>query len=76
MSTTASNPIDSRKMRRLAAAQGFALRKSRRDGTYMIVNPWVGNVMVAGNSETGYGLTIEDAVDWLRDWMAQEVETG
>ena len=59
------------RLRRMAARQGLALRKSRRRdpravdyGTYWIIDPYR-SVLVWGNTNTGYGLTLDDVEAWL-----------
>ena len=66
---TTSTPADPRAVRRLAAKHGLALSKSRRDGTFMILDAST-NAVVAGDHNNGYGLTIDAALDWLREWIA------
>ena len=55
------------RLRRMAARQGLALRKSRRrdpravdHGKYCLVEPFTGAV-VAGGPGGGFGLTLEEA---------------
>jgi hypothetical protein len=50
------------------AREGHALRKSRRDGTYMVVDP-DNNTIVAYNfgSQDGYGLSLESIEAELPD---------
>jgi hypothetical protein len=56
------------RVRRALARQGHALRKSRRDGTYMVVDPAT-NTIVAYNfgSQDGYGLSLESIEAELPD---------
>ncbi len=56
------------RVRRALARQGHALRKSRRDGTYMVVDVAT-NTIVAYNfgSQDGYGLTLESVEADLAD---------
>ena len=46
-------------LRRRAQDLGLAVKKSRRDGTYMVVDPFL-NALVYGDREQGYGLGLDE----------------
>lgn len=55
------------RLRRMAERQGLALKKSRRRderaldfGTYMLVDPYRNSVIVAGDRNRGYGLSLDE----------------
>ncbi len=58
--------VHENRVRRMAERQGLKVEKSRRRdpraydfGTYQLVDP-NNNTIVAGNHQTGYGMTIEE----------------
>jgi hypothetical protein len=55
------------RLRRQARRQGYALRKSRKDGSLLIVDPRTNTVVAGGHGYAGceYGLFIEDVEAWL-----------
>lgn len=49
--------------------QGYSIRKSRRDGSFMVVDPF-NNVVVGGGRQSvsgEYGMSLEDVEAWLRE---------
>jgi hypothetical protein len=68
MSESQSLSAREARVRRALAREGHALRKSRRDGTYMVVDP-DNNTIVAYNfgSQDGYGLSLESIEAELPD---------
>jgi hypothetical protein len=68
MSESQSLSAREARVRRALAREGHALRKSRRDGTYMVVDPH-NNTIVDYNfgSQDGYGLTLESVEAELAD---------
>jgi hypothetical protein len=61
------------RLRRVAARQGLALRKTRRRdpraydyGTYMLVDVETNAVVASDATGHGYGLTLEEVAAWLR----------
>jgi hypothetical protein len=52
------------RLRRTARRRDLCVTKSRSDGTYMIVDPFV-NTIVAGDTSRGYGLSLGDIEEWL-----------
>lgn len=54
------------RLRRAANRQGLALRKSRRDGSYMLVDPYT-NFVVAYGSQNGYGMSIDAIAEELTE---------
>jgi hypothetical protein len=68
------------RLRRAADRQGLRLEKSRaRDprshtyGTYQLVDPYI-NSLVAGSTNFGYGLDLEDVARYL--WGEDEAAAG
>lgn len=59
---------DVARRRRAVAREGYLLRKSRRDGTFCIVDPYR-NVLeaYAPYDQDGYGLSLADVDAWLAD---------
>ncbi len=60
-------------LRRMAERQGLKLMKSRRRdpraydfGTYMLVDPYT-NSLVAGDTNRGYGLSLDEVEEWLTE---------
>jgi hypothetical protein len=47
------------RLRRKANSEGLALRKSRRDGTYWLIDPNL-NVVIAGDAQHGFGMSLSD----------------
>lgn len=53
-----------RRLRGMANRQGLALMKSRRDGTFMVIDPNL-NTIVAGDTNNGYGMDLDDVEEYL-----------
>jgi hypothetical protein len=60
------------RLHRLCERRGWQLRKSRRRdpqawdyGTYMVVDPYT-NTLVAGNTNDGFGWTLDDVEEFVK----------
>jgi hypothetical protein len=70
-SNITSGKVRENRLRRMAERQGLALHKSRRRdplaldyGTYQLVDPYR-NALVAGDTNHGYGLDLDDVEEHL-----------
>jgi integrase len=52
--------VNAPRVRRQAQRKGLRLLKSRRDGTFMVVDPDMSNVIVIGDHNSGYGHSLAD----------------
>ena len=65
------NPGDARRearYRRAVARTDHALRKSRRDGTYCIIDPYRNTLVAyAPHDQDGFGLTLDEIGEWVAE---------
>lgn len=59
------DPRAEERVRREARRQGLRLRKSRRDGSYCLIDPY-DDALIYGDKNNWYGLTLEQVADYLR----------
>jgi hypothetical protein len=75
---TEHEKVRENQLRRKAVRMGVVVKKSRRRdpqaphyGTYAIVDP-NRNSLLAGDAQTGYGMSLDEVESWLRAHEALE----